>query len=39
LNYKADPLKFSKLLRKFKKREKEKEDMGPNTDISIMPEM
>jgi len=39
LNYKTEPLKFSKLLRKFKKREKGKEETGPKDDISIVPEM
>lgn len=39
LNYKAEPLKFSKLLRKFKKREKEKEEVGSNKNTSIIPEM
>ncbi len=39
LNYKGEAPKFSKLLRKFKKRQKEKEEISLDKKISIMPEL
>ena len=39
LNYKEESIKFSKLLRKFKKREKGKEEPGSKEEITVIPEI
>jgi len=39
LNYKEESTKFSKLLRKFKKREKGKEEPGSKEEITVIPEI